>query len=101
MPGLALAGAAALADLSLAEGLAGIAAFAGLWYAAEMRLLSRAGWPCGRADLLAPVLRDLLLPALWVATWLGRDIEWQGRAVAGAAEAGGKANVDGLETLAP
>ena len=49
----------------------------------------------------AEEVRDLLLPALWVATWLGRDIEWQGRAVAGAAEAGGKANVDGLETLAP
>lgn len=101
VPGLALAGAAALADLTLAEGTAVLAAFAGLWYGAEMRLLTRAGWPCGRADLLAPVLRDLLLPALWVATWLGRDIEWQGRAVAGAAEAGSEAGVDGLETLAP
>lgn len=48
------------------------------WYGAEWALARVAGWPSGARDLTAMGLRDLLLPALWVATWAGRSITWRG-----------------------
>ncbi len=57
-------------------------AVAGLWYGAELVLMRRAGWPSAWRDVLALPLRDLLLPALWLATFLKRDIEWRGNAIA-------------------
>lgn len=98
VPALALALAGGLSGLSPVETGGALAGLAALWYGAELWLLGRTGWACGRADLLTPLLRDLLLPVLWVATWFGRDIEWQGRTVGGASP--GEADVDGLETLA-
>lgn len=52
-----------------------------LWYGAEIVLMRRAGWPSAWRDLLALPLRDLLLPVLWLATFLKRDIEWRGNAI--------------------
>ncbi|MGA0539220.1 glycosyltransferase [Neotabrizicola sp. VNH66] len=51
------------------------------WYAAEWALARRMGWPAGPRDLLAMVLRDLALPALWAATWARRGFEWRGNAM--------------------
>lgn len=53
-----------------------------LWYGAEVILARVAGWPAGPRDLLAMVLRDLALPALWAATWARRGFEWRGTAMA-------------------
>jgi ceramide glucosyltransferase len=51
------------------------------WYAAEL-LLSRAfGWPSGLRTVPAMILRDLLLPVLFVAAWFGSGFEWRGNAM--------------------
>lgn len=57
-------------------------AVAVLWYGAEFLLMWRARWPSGWRDVLALPLRDVLLPVLWLATFLKRDIEWRGNAIA-------------------
>lgn len=49
-----------------------------VWYGVELMLARRAHWPASLRDLLAFILRDALLPALWVATWFGRDFTWRG-----------------------
>ncbi|WP_226624586.1 ceramide glucosyltransferase [Alloyangia pacifica] len=69
LTGLALIGAASAWTLPL---------LACLWYAAEWALCRVAGWPAGLRDLAAMLVRDLLLPAIWVATWAGRGISWRG-----------------------
>ncbi|WP_353471309.1 ceramide glucosyltransferase [Salipiger sp. H15] len=48
------------------------------WYGAEWALCRVAGWPAGPRDIGAMLVRDLLLPAIWVATWAGRGISWRG-----------------------
>lgn len=50
----------------------------GVWFGTEWLLARLAGWPASLADLGCFVLRDLLLPALWLASWLGRGFEWRG-----------------------
>ena len=55
-----------------------IFAYAAIWYAAEIYLIRRAGWPSGWRDLLALPARDALLPVLWAGTFLQRGIEWRG-----------------------
>ena len=55
-----------------------LAGLALLWYGAEWALARIAGWPCGARDLLAFVLRDALLPAIWVRTWRGTEFTWRG-----------------------
>ena len=55
-----------------------VAALALIWYGAEYVLARRAGWPCGVGDILAWLLRDALLPLLWVGAWLGSGFEWRG-----------------------
>ncbi|MCB1388183.1 MAG: glycosyltransferase [Rhodobacteraceae bacterium] len=61
-----------------AAGPAAALTYAGLWYLAEGYLIRRAGWPGSWRDLLALPLRDLMLPALWVATFARRGFEWRG-----------------------
>ena len=56
--------------------------FLALWYGAEALMLRVMGWPAGPRDLLAAVLRDALLPLLWVATFTGRGFVWRGTAMA-------------------
>ncbi|MCC7319527.1 MAG: glycosyltransferase [Rubellimicrobium sp.] len=53
-----------------------------LWYGAEWLLCRGAGWPSGPADVAAMVARDLLLPAIYAATFAGRGITWRGTAMA-------------------
>jgi len=58
-----------------------VVVFAALWYGAEILLMRLARWPAGWRDMLALPLRDLWLPAIWIATFLSRDIEWRGTAI--------------------
>jgi ceramide glucosyltransferase len=54
------------------------AALACLWYAAEVILARAAGWHLSWRSVAFYVIRDLLLPALWIATWIGNEFEWRG-----------------------
>lgn len=63
-------------------------AFIALWYGAEILLIRRAGWPSGWRDLIALPVRDLLLPLIWAATFLRRDIEWRGNKITAPTEGG-------------
>lgn len=64
----------ATGELPLAFGLV----MALLWYGSEMLLAWLAGWPHGWRDLAAMVVRDLLLPLIWLSTWAGRGFVWRG-----------------------
>ena len=55
--------------------------FLALWYGVELALSRLAGWPAGPRDLAAMVLRDLMLPALWLTTWARRGFDWRGTAM--------------------
>lgn len=57
-------------------------AYLALWYGAEIALCRAAGWPLGPRGVLAMPLRDALLPALWLASFLRRGIEWRGHSMA-------------------
>jgi len=88
----ALPGTLAIAWLAAAGAMPWIAValFPALWFAAELHLARRAGWPHGLRDLPAMMLRDALLPAVWIAGWAGSGFTWRGNAMgAGAAPAEG------------
>ena len=51
------------------------------WYGAEALLATLAGWHLSARSPFAWVLRDLLLPALWVAAWTGNSFTWRGNAM--------------------
>ena len=58
--------------------LGGVAVVAALWYGAEAALARAAGWHLSVRSPLAFMLRDVLLPLLWIGGWLGRDFVWRG-----------------------
>jgi len=62
-------------DLSL---LGAALLFMTIWYGAEMMLLVKAGWHVSRHSLACAVLRDLMLPVLYVNAWGGSRFEWRG-----------------------
>jgi ceramide glucosyltransferase len=49
-----------------------------VWFGTEWALARAAGWPAGPRDVLAMALRDLMLPALWLACYARRGFEWRG-----------------------
>jgi ceramide glucosyltransferase len=52
-----------------------------VWYGAEILLTRLLGWPLSwRAPVLL-LLRDLLLPGLWLQAWVGHTINWQGKVI--------------------
>jgi ceramide glucosyltransferase len=76
-----LAGMVGIAILASAYGLPPIpivAGFAALWYAGEMRLARAANWHVTFYYPLYGLARDLLLPALYVAAFMGNDFVWRG-----------------------
>ena len=83
-PLIAMIAAALLAGISpLLPALGFVAA----WYGAEWLLSAKAGWHAAPRLVAACMLRDAMLPALYVNAWLGRGFEWRGhdmRAVEGA-----------------
>jgi len=53
-----------------------------LWYGAEFALARSAGWPSSARSLLASILRDLLLPVVWISAWTGNSFVWRGNQMA-------------------
>jgi ceramide glucosyltransferase len=74
-PLIALGFAAAALGWSVAA--SGIA-FAAIWYGAEMMLARVAGWYVTPIYPLYGLLRDALLPLLWVNGWLNMGFVWRG-----------------------
>jgi ceramide glucosyltransferase len=61
--------------------LAFIVAFALLWYGSEMGLAAANGWHVSPLHPLYGFVRDLMLPALFVAALRGNDFIWRGNAM--------------------
>lgn len=74
-PLLAAGLAAGTMDLPVAGVVVPLATF---WYACEAYLARHAGWHAGALSPLAWVMRDLMLPVLWVQAWLGNTFSWRG-----------------------
>jgi ceramide glucosyltransferase len=64
-----------------------LAALACIWYGAEAVLIKIAGWHFAPLYPLHALLRDLLLPALWVDAWFGNDFVWRGNQMSIATDA--------------
>ena len=77
LPVAAVVALAATGALPLVAPLAYLAA----WYGAEIVLARTYGWPSGWRILPAMLIRDLLLPALFVSAWFGSGFEWRGNAM--------------------
>ncbi len=58
-----------------------ISAFALLWYGSEMALAAASGWHVSPLHPLYGLIRDLMLPALFVAALRGNDFIWRGNAM--------------------
>jgi ceramide glucosyltransferase len=57
------------------------AAFALVWYGSEMALAAASGWHLSPLHPLYGLIRDLMLPALFVAALRGNDFIWRGNAM--------------------
>ena len=62
-------------------GLVGAACLATLCYGAEYRLAIRAGWHHSPRMAAAFLVRDTLIPAIWLGAWIRRAIVWRGNAM--------------------
>ncbi|MCJ2087244.1 ceramide glucosyltransferase [Methylobacterium sp. E-005] len=62
-------------------GLVGAASLAALCYAAEVGLALRAGWHRSPRMLAAFLVRDALIPAIWLGAWVQSAIVWRGNAM--------------------
>ena len=58
--------------------IASVLAFAAAWYGAETLLTHAAGWPLTPLYPLYGLVRDLMLPALWIDAWLNNGFVWRG-----------------------
>lgn len=70
--------------LAIATGysvIAAAAAFLTLWYGAEMLLCAVAGWHLSVLYPLHAMLRDAMLPILWVEGWREAGFVWRGNAM--------------------
>lgn len=56
--------------------------YVALWYLAELLLTRQAGWPLEWHSVGLFMLRDLMMPAVWVATYARRGFEWRGTTLA-------------------
>ena len=74
-PMVALAAAAFDADIDVATALAGGVT---VWYGAEAALALAAGWHLRWMSPFAWMLRDLMLPALWIEGLCGDAFTWRG-----------------------
>jgi ceramide glucosyltransferase len=83
---LPTAAAAYAADAAGLPAAAAVAALAVLWYGAEMALARAARWPLSPLYPVHAILRDLLLPVLWIDGWVGTGFVWRGNQMSIAAE---------------
>ena len=81
VPALALAFAAPAFGIDPAGAVVALLA---VWFGAEAALARGAGWRLSVRTIPALLLRDLLLPALWIGAWLGDGFVWRGTAMAAA-----------------
>jgi len=70
--------AAAYVVAALGLPLGSVVALAAIWYGAEAALARAAGWHLSLKSPAAWMLRDALLPLLWIGGWLGRSFVWRG-----------------------
>jgi ceramide glucosyltransferase len=52
-----------------------------LWYGAEAALARGRGWHLSWRLLAACLVRDCLIPPIWVCAWAGGKVVWRGKAV--------------------
>jgi ceramide glucosyltransferase len=52
-----------------------------IWFGAEAALARCAGWHLSWRLIVAMLIRDLMLPPLWVAAWLSDEVKWRGSTV--------------------
>ena len=74
-PLIAAGYAAYAADISV---FGTVAALSLVWYGAETALAKAARWHLTPLYPLQALLRDLLLPLLWIDAWIGTDFVWRG-----------------------
>jgi ceramide glucosyltransferase len=55
--------------------------FGAIWYGAEIVLAYAAGWHLSWRSPFLWLFRDLLLPVLWSASWLGNEFVWRGNSM--------------------
>ncbi|BBE70713.1 ceramide glucosyltransferase [Oharaeibacter diazotrophicus] len=67
-----------------------VAAYALVWYGAEVALDRVSGWPLSVRGLAAKLLRDAALPLLWAAALAGDGFTWRGNDMTVAAEEPGR-----------
>jgi len=84
-PSILVGVAAYLAGFSPSLGLV----FAALWYGAEACYVLALGWHWNWRSPLMCLLRDLLLPVLWLEGWTGRTFQWRGNAMEAAPSSAG------------
>jgi ceramide glucosyltransferase len=56
-------------------------AFAAAWYGAEALLAYAAGWHLSWRSAALWLVRDLMIPVLWIGSWTGNEFEWHGNAM--------------------
>jgi ceramide glucosyltransferase len=69
-----------------AHGAGLVAALATAWYGLETLLVWAARWHFTPLFPLHALMRDLLLPALWIDAWIGTDFVWRGNPMSVAAD---------------
>jgi ceramide glucosyltransferase len=75
-----VAGAYAAAALGENVGLVCLLLLA-IWFGAEAALARCAAWHLSWRMPAAMLIRDLMLPPLWVAAWLSDEVKWRGSTV--------------------
>jgi ceramide glucosyltransferase len=55
-----------------------LAAVAFIWYGTEVLLAHMAGWHLSWRSPLSLIIRDLLLPVLWITSWQDDEFVWRG-----------------------
>jgi ceramide glucosyltransferase len=75
LPVAALGIAASAYGLSVS--VSAISLLLAIWLGAEALLARAAGWHFTLRTAAALLIRDLLLPPLWIASWVGNDYVWR------------------------
>ena len=52
-----------------------------LWYGAELLVARQANWPATGADVLAAIIRDFLMLAIWIDAFAAKGFVWRGNAM--------------------
>ncbi|MFB9952016.1 glycosyltransferase [Rhizobium puerariae] len=67
--------AAVIADVNVAAVAAAILLAA---YLPELCLAKAKNWPLSAASLPAMMVRDIMMPAIWLRSWIGGSFDWRG-----------------------